>query len=169
MNLSLSVLGSTAVQRLTEAGAEHVLTIGSDRLTRGELSRVGCYNFVAAKNLSKILQAIGAKSLRAVFETIPPQALAVPHMGVVSLAVLGAAFEAKRIGGASPLEAYVRRWAPEGVKRAMVTFDTIKHREQAEVAKERKERKRRKAARRDQAHGVRVERFEAKAEKDAAS
>ena len=79
----------------------------------------------------------------------------------ISLAVLGAAFEAKKIGGDTPLENYVKKHTTKTNGEAtFVTWTTMKHREQAEVARERKERKKRKRQRRDQAHELRVDRFE---------
>lgn len=159
MNLAPAILGSTTVAKLKETAGAHLLQVGSDWLTRAQLAKVECYNFHAARNLSHILhKVLGAPNLRHVYDHIPPTALAVPRMGVVSLAVLGAAFEAKGIGGDAPLESYVRKHATEG-NRKTVTFDTIKAREQAEATRERKDKKRRKAQRRDQAHGMRVARF----------
>jgi len=162
VNLAASILGSTAVEKLKLTRSTPVLEVGSDKLTRGQLARVECYNFLAARNLSAILAELGVRNLRQVYDEIPPSALALPHMGVVSLAVLGAAFEAKGIGGATPLESYVLKHARDGNNKQaqIVTFYTLKHREQAEVAKERKEKRRRKSQRRDQAQQLRVERFE---------
>lgn len=138
MNLSARVLGQTAVTHLTKTSAEHVLSIGSDKLTRGQLAEVGCYNFVAARNLSVALQELGVKSLRDVFDNIPPHDLALPRVGVVSLAVLGAAFEAKHIGGELPLETYVRKHEPK-----VVTFDSVKERVRREEEAVRKRERRR--------------------------
>ena len=131
MNLAAEVLGAGAVTRLQFSSSEHVLVVGSDKLTRAQLADVGCYNFVAAKNLTAILHSHPlATNLRKVFDEIPPRELAVPHMGVISLAVLGAAFEAKGIGGENPLVAYVKKHTTNANgKREVVTFDTIKHRE----------------------------------------
>ena len=158
MNLAPGVLGAYTVSRLQLAANEAVIRIGKDTLTRGQLAAVGCYNFVAAKNLSAILKALEVPSLRHVFDRITPSELAIPRMGVISLAVLGAAFEAKGIGGERPLETYVRKHTNDH----LITFDTLKHREQAEVARERKERKARKAQRRDKAHRLRSDRFDAR-------
>lgn len=163
MNLAASILGTTAVEKLKETRSKPVLTVGSDTLTRGQLARVECYNYLAAKNLSGILNELGVRNLRQVYDEIPPSALALPHMGVVSLAVLGAAFEAKGIGGSTPLESYVKKHGNKNGQDHIVTFYTIKHREQQEVAKERKEKRRRKSQRRDQAQAIRVERFEERA------
>jgi len=158
MNLAANILGQTAVTKLQEGARSAVLEIGSDKISRRDLAQVECYNFHAARLLSGVLHTLGVKSLRQVYDEYPPTALAVPGMGVVSLAVLGAAFEAKGIGGETPLENYVRKHAKNGNGK-VVTFDTLKHRELAERQKEARDRKRRKRQRRDQAHAQRVERF----------
>jgi hypothetical protein len=162
MNLSTTILGSTAVKQLQATSRAWVLEVGSDRLTRAELARVGCYNFLAAKNLTTILKGLTIKNLADLYARIPPAAVAVPHMGAISLAVLGAAFEAKRIGGEMPLENWVRKHATTNghdAAAAMVSFHTIKRRELAEIAAERKARKHRKRERRHIAHATRVARF----------
>jgi hypothetical protein len=157
MNLEASILGSTAVKHLQESAASPVLQVGTDRLTRSQLAAVECYNFHAARLLTHILHdALKVPNLQWVYDKLPPAALAVPRMGVVSLAVLGAAFEAKGIGGSYPLASYVQKHR-NGDK--VVTFETLKHRDQVQQAQERKATKRRKAQRRDQAHKIRVERF----------
>jgi hypothetical protein len=156
MYYSPSILGISAVEQLRKSAQSAVLTIGSDKLTRGQLAAVGCYNFVAARMLSEVLhQELQVKSLRQVYDEIPPAALALPRLGVISLAVLGAAFEVKGIGGSAPLESYVKKHAEK-----VTTFSTMKRHEMIERAQERKERKRRKKQRRDKAHEGRVERFE---------
>src|SRR5262245_17555721 len=121
MDLAVKVLGSTAVTKLSAAYVEHVLVVGRDKLTRQDLAAVGCYNFVAARHLTAAAKALAVKDLRDLFETVPPKDLALPHVGVITLAVLGAAFEAKRIGGDSPLTTYVRKHAPK-----VTTFTSIK-------------------------------------------
>ena len=161
MNLATSVLGSTTVKRLEQAGGEHVLIVGNDKLTRGDLAKVGCYNFAAAKNLTRALADWNITNLKQLFHQVPPWQFAVPHVGVITLAVLGAAFEAKGIGGESPLETYAQKHA-DGAKRALVTFDTYKHQQQREAAAERKAKRKRKAERRNQAHTMRVNRFESR-------
>lgn len=121
MDLAFKVLGSTAVGHLSKLSAEAVLIVGRDKLTRADLAGVECFNFVAAKNLSAACKALGVESLRDLFETVPPRDLALPHVGVISLAVLGAAFEARKVGGDSPLETWVRKHAPK-----LTTFSSIK-------------------------------------------
>lgn len=123
MNLARNVLGAHAVDFLEHASRESILTIGSDHLTRGELADLGCYNFVAARNLSGALNQLGVKNLRDVFDNYTPRDLALPHVGVIALAVLGAAFEAKGIGGEIPLETYVAKHQAK-----VTTFDTVKAR-----------------------------------------
>lgn len=146
MNLSASILGSTAVKQLQASTSAWVLEVGSDKLTRGQLASVGCYNFHAARLLTACLRTLPVKNLAELFAKFPPSAVALPHLGVISLAVLGAAFEAKGIGGASPLEAWVQKHAPGGAEAEMVTFHTMKRRELAEGARERKLTRRRRHA-----------------------
>jgi len=142
MDCSAKVLGTGAATALAQLGSEALLEIGSDRLSREQLASVGCYNFVAARRLSHLLEQLGVKSLKDVFEHVPPRDLALPHLGVISLAVLGAAFEVKKIGGEAPLEAYVRRHSPK-----VVTFHSIKAQvKRIEEAAVKTRRKRRRVA-----------------------
>lgn len=161
MNLSTSILGTTAVEQLQKTARAAVVEFGSDKLTRADLARVGCYNFMAAKNLSaRVNAAVTVKSLKQLYDEVPWTALALPRVGTVSLAVLGACFEAKGIGGEEPLEAYVKKHNEPD--QALVTWTTLKHHEEQEQAQARKAAKKRKAQRRDQAHKIRTERFEAR-------
>jgi|SRR5262245_4303179 len=156
MDLSARVLGTTAATRLRALESEAVLIIGKDHLTRADLAAVGCFNYVAARNLTTAIRKhLDVRDLKALYNSTPPSALALPRVGTISLAVLGAAFEARRIGGDTPLEQYVKKHAEH-----ITTFDTIKHHEQAEAQQERRDRKARKRTRRNQAHETRVERFE---------
>jgi hypothetical protein len=160
MNLSTTILGSTAVRQLEASNKAYVLQVGSDKLTRAELAKVGCFNFVAARNVTAVLKELDVKSLADLFTRLPPYAVAVPHMGAISLAVLGAAFEAKKIGGETPLESWVRKHAGERTEvQAMVSFNTMKRRELAELAAEKKTKAQRKRARRQQAHTIRATRL----------
>jgi hypothetical protein len=151
MNLAPTVLGSHAVTRLHELQREHVLIVGSDKLTRHNLAAVGCFNFVAARFLTTALKELGAKSLRDVFDNHAPRSLAMPHVGVISLAVLGAAFESKNIGGQNPLQAWVMKH-----QEKVVTFDTMKHREAKAEREAKKDAKRRKRAQERSAHEQQV-------------
>lgn len=159
MDFSARVLGTGVATQLRERISKPVLSIGSDHFTRSSLAHVDCFNYIAASNLTTILsKELRVKNTRDLFENVSPTALALPRLGVIALAVLGAAFEAKGIGGSNPLEAWLMKHL-EGDK-PIRTFDTIKHREAAEAAKERAERKKRKSQRRDKAQAIRVERFE---------
>jgi hypothetical protein len=161
MDLSTRVLGTHASATLKARAAAPVLTIGRDRFTRHDLAAVECFNYVAALNLSRALADLGVGSTKEVFDHVTPLMLAVPHVGAISLAVLGAAFEARGLGGDAPLESWATRHRNEKEqRREFVTFDTIKaHSAEQRAAKaERKTAKARKAARRDTAHRLRVDR-----------
>lgn len=162
MDLSARVLGQSVVAALYEKAAAPVLVIGSDVFRRADLARLKCFNFQAAANLSAVLKAIGVENTRDVFNRLRPEDLVVPRLGAISLAVLGAAFEKKRIGGSSPLESWYALHRSQDAKREFVTFDTLKAREAKRDAGETRDRKRRKRERRDQAHRVRVGRFTAR-------
>ena len=160
MNFATTILGSTAVHKLQAVQQQPVLIVGKDRLTRHELAAVDCYNFLAAANLTRVLKALEVPSLQDLYERIAPSALALPHLGVFSLAVLGAAFEARKIGGATPLETWARKHAGNA-DSPMVTFYTLKKREAEGLAEEKKAGKQRRRARRAKAHQLRVARFTA--------
>ena len=163
MDLSDRVLGSYITKRLRERGDAVLLRIGRDTFTRGDLSHVECFNFQAAITLSAVLnRALEVKDVRDVFENVAPAALALPRIGSIAIAVLGAVFEIKKLGGNAPLESWVKRHAEKGA--AVHTFASLKTRDAAEHAAERKDRKRRKASRRDRAHRLRVDRFSARQE-----
>jgi|KBSMisStandDraft_5_1062788.scaffolds.fasta_scaffold00317_29 hypothetical protein len=155
MDWSVHVLGSvgTKLQARTHAV---VLRIGRDTFDRVSLSKVQCFNFTAAANLSRILtRDLEVKDTRDLFDRIHPQQLVLPRLGAVSLAVLGAAFEAKGIGGATPLANWYRKHLKVEDR---VTFTTLKTRT-ATHEKAADDAKPRKAARRDTAHRLRVDRF----------
>lgn len=162
MRLSARILGKGIVEVLAETASAPLLTIGSDAFRRGDLASIGCFNFMAAARLTKALKDLGAKNTRDVFNTIPPEALVLPGVGSISLAVLGAAFEHHGLGGDQPLEAWMSKHRPEGVKREYITFDTMKHREHEREpgeARARKARRTRAHGRRDAAHRLRVDRY----------
>jgi hypothetical protein len=156
MNLSPSILGKHAVYQLQLTARAAVVEIGSDKLTRADLARVGCFNFMAARMLSAVLhKELKVKNLRDVYESIPPSALTLPRLGAVSLAVLGAAFEVRKLGD---LESYVQKHLQ--AEQQVRTWHTMKAHEAAEVARERKEKRARKEKRKGKAHELRVARFE---------
>jgi len=110
MDYSDALLGTYIARRLRERNGAPLLRIGTDVFTRHDLARVECFNFLAAANLSAVLtEHLQVKNTRAVFETVAPADLALPHLGAVALAVLGAAFEAKGLGGDAPLENWAKR------------------------------------------------------------
>jgi len=131
MDLSSSVLGRGVVAYLRERQKAAVLTIGSDTFDRAVLAGVECYSFLAAANLSRLVKEIGVKNTRDLYENVPPERLVLPRLGAVTLAVLGAAFEAKRVGGSSPLESYFAKHRSNG---HVVSFATLKHRDDGRAA-----------------------------------
>src|SRR5262245_55111820 len=107
MDLSGRVLGSHAIDYVKETQTGVVLRIGGDGFTRSVLSRVSCFNFAAAANLSRQLnEHLKVRDTSWVFYHVHPRELALPRLGAVGLAVLGAAFEAKGLGGDKPLLAW---------------------------------------------------------------
>jgi len=158
MDLSESVLGHYQAQKLQQRIAMPVLYVGRDAFTRAQLAGVDCFNYLACAFLTAALATLKVKDTADVFERVSPESLALPRLGVVSLAVLGAAFQAKGLGGATPLST----WCKKHLEKTR-TFDSIKHAAQADEAAERKAARQRKHARRNLAHQKRVERFEAKA------
>ena len=173
MHLSPRILGAHVVTALEATGTRPVLTIGRDTFTRRMLARTGCFNFIAAARLNTAIATLAVKSTQDLFERMPPSALVLPGIGAVSLAVLGAAFEVQRIGGARPLEAWVARHRPTDASRDFVTFSTMKAREASREPGEPKARATRAArthARRQTAQGLRVGRFLTRAmQKESAS
>src|SRR5262245_39907180 len=138
MNLSQRVLGLHTVTTLRERVKTPVLVIGKDRFTRNDLASVECYSFIAAYNLTRVLKALGATSTRDVFDTISPSSLALPRLGAVAVAVLGAAFEQKHLGGDSPLESWMEKHREGVAKHTVVTFDSIKHTASREAREDKK-------------------------------
>lgn len=162
MDLSTRVLGKSIAHALEERAHAAVLTIGKDRFARGDLASVECFNFIAAANLSRALESFSVRSTKDVFDRVPPSALALPHIGAVALAVLGAAFEKHGLGGGAPLESWmVKHQQTNGMtpEAAIATFHTVKVRASAEAQRERRDVRARKHARRNQAHRTRVDRF----------
>jgi hypothetical protein len=157
MKLSSTILGSTAVKQLEAAYGEHVLVIGDDRFTRRQLASVGCFNYQAARNLTAIVKPFDIGGCRDLYERLPPGALALPHLGVISLAVLSAAFEIKKVGGDDPLGNWARSHAGDA-KRAIVTFHTLKHRELQSIANEKKAAAKKRRAAEVALKGTRFER-----------
>lgn len=158
MDLSSRVLGQATATALQTRIKTPVLVIGSDRFTRQDLATVSCFNFIAAGNVNRAIAELGIKHTKDLFTNYAPTVFALPGISSVALAVIGAAFEAKGIGGDAPLEAWVARHNPKGVD-GIRTFLTIKHQTQQEAATERKEVKKRKKARKARAHKLRTERF----------
>jgi hypothetical protein len=157
MHLPDQILGKGAVEAIQARIKAPVLTIGSDRFTRAQLAGINCFNFAAAATLSNIVNAhLKVKDTNDLFKNVSPNALALPGLGVISLATLGAAFETK-LG--KTLSNYIDHHRAEN--DSVVTFNTIKahsHDVQAE-RQVKKDAKSRRRGRNAKAHEHRVERF----------
>lgn len=117
-----AVLGSTATKSLRTRNETPILYIGKDSFTRAQLAHVECFSFVAAANLSRIVnEQLRVKDTRALYHTIAPEALVLPGLGAIALSVLSAAFEAKGLGGATPLQSWVKKH-----RETVVTFGSMK-------------------------------------------
>lgn len=157
MDLSSHMLGADVRKTLADRAHSPILRIGRDAFTRRDLSNLDCFNFIAAANLSAILnKELQVKDTRDVYENVSPLALALPHLGSFSLAVLSACFEAKRLGEETPLDAWMKKH-----RAKLVTFSTLKLREAHDRTEERKQKAARKHQRRNKAHGLRIARFSA--------
>jgi hypothetical protein len=131
MDFSNRVLGQSTARTLQARVSAPLLKIGRDTFTRADLAHVECFNFIAAANLSAILnRELQVKDTADVFRHIAPAALALPRLGAVALAVLGAAFEAKGLGGDHPLESWVRNHTEHQRDDEIVTFGSLKHRQE---------------------------------------
>jgi len=162
MHLPTAILGKGTVVKLEERQSSAVLVIGDDKFTRPQLSKIGCFNFMAASRLTQYITELKIKNTRELFQTVPPQHLALPGLGPICLATIGAAFEVKGLG---TLADYIARHTEKG--HLVVTFATMKHnvRDQEAAREEKKAAKKRKASRNDRAQNLRADRHIARAEK----
>ena len=155
MDFSNRVLGSYVARRLQDRSTAAVLVIGRDQFHRGDLARVKCFNFTAAATLSTILNAeFRVKDTAEVYHRIAPSALALPRLGAVAIAVLGAAFEAKGLGGDRPLESWVRAHTKRDTE--IQTFAALKGQIERETTTSTKR------GRRNRAHRANVRTFTAR-------
>ena len=156
MYLSRTILGKSIVERLEHRASDPVLVIGADYFTRPQLSKIGCFNFLAAARLTHLLNVeLKVKSTRDLFLNYGPQHLALPGLGAISLATVGAAFEVMKLGN---LEDYVARHHHKGDHS--VTFARMKVNvlDQQAAAAEKRDKKRRQRSRGRTAHELRVAR-----------
>lgn len=157
--LSEAFLGITTTEKIKERAKTPILTIGVNRYFRRDFGKLDVYNFSAAQNLGNRIKALEAKSTRDLFERFGPRDLAIPGLGVYGMAMLSICFQLEHLGGEKPLGAWTEKH-----KAKAVTWHTTKHKIAVELAEERADLRRRKSQRKDQAHELRVERFDAKTE-----
>jgi len=121
VDYAANVLGTYLSQRLATRYTGVILSIGRDHYTRGDLARVGCYHFLAAQTLSAILpEHVDVADTRDLYEHVSPSDLMVKRVGAIAVAVLGAAFEARGLGGKHPLGSWFERHNLD------TTVDTLK-------------------------------------------
>lgn len=157
MYWSSRILGTGLAKELQSRVTIPVLKIGADSFTKGQLSRIDCFSFIAAGNLNRVLSSLSVKNTKDLFERVSPSELALPRLGAVSLAVLGAAFEVKGLGGERPIESWMLRHQ-DGELRTFTTVKNIVKRDEADQRQEAKTAAKRSAGRKAQAHEIRVER-----------
>lgn len=151
MELSAKVLGQSTARLLSTRASTPVLVIGTDKFSRSDLAHVACFNFIAAQTLSRLVVDLRVSSTSDLYQRFSPKDLALPRLGAIALAVLGAAFECKGLG---TLESWAQRSSEK-----LVTFASIKTHSrdvQAERA-ERRARVARQRRRRAEAHRRRLE------------
>ena len=159
MDLSTSVLGAGVVGHLLQRQTAAVARFGRDHVTRADLAKYHCYNFQAAVTLSATInREFDIRDTKDLFEHVSPAALALPRIGSIAIAVLGAVFQMKHLGGPHPLEAWVRHHA-SAPDAKVHTFTSMKIRDAKERAAERQEKRRRQRTRRAAAHSLRRDRF----------
>lgn len=161
MNLSTAILGTATVNKLQARTSAPVLVIGEDSFTRKQLAKIDCFNFAAAARLTHLISTeLKIKNTADLFKNVKPIALAIPGLGSISLATVGAAFEVMGIGTLAD-------WVDhhDGEK---VTFDTMKHHAtrdaKAEQRTKRAARDRRETRKRT-AHELRVTRHLTRAQR----
>lgn len=118
-----TLLGSTAIDHLTDT-TDAPLRIGTRRWSRHQLAtQLGVINARAARLLTVAAEHIGATSVRELYQKSSPYTFALHGIGEMTLYVLWRLFEAEGLD--------VDTWAQAGkADEALVSFRSLKHREQ---------------------------------------
>jgi hypothetical protein len=132
------MVGQNFVTHLTNADKFPLLVIGKDRWSFQEVAKLGVIQPKACRNLSRIATDLKVRDTKDLYKQTSPYELAGTHgCGVTTLFVLLRAFAAADLD--------VDAWYIKGQKEAVVTFESLKHREQAaEHRTKEAERKRRR-------------------------
>lgn len=128
------VLGSSFVNELVDRDKHAVLRIGKDRWSKHDIAdRLKITHTVSCGILSAICARLGVHSTEHLYQTTSPYTFADKKMGVTTLYVMFAAFRDKGLS--------VTDWVREGYgeKKAIVTFETLKAREQKFEGRARKD------------------------------
>jgi hypothetical protein len=141
------VLGKTFIERLDPPNPElHPLRIGTQTWSRRKIGKeLGITNVVAAGKLTKAADDIGAKNVKDFYEKSTPYSFAsTPGIGETTIYV---AFELFRSQGLDPMA-----WYHKGEQEAIVTFHSLKAREQKAEKRTQDDAKRRKNKERTAQH-----------------
>jgi hypothetical protein len=144
MDLS-KIVGSTLLSQLTDSDKYPLLVIGKDRWSFQQVaSDLGVIQARACRILSTVAKELNAKDVKHLYRETSPYTLAGTHgVGVSTLYVLLRVFQAEGLN--------VDEWYALGENKAIVTFVSLKHREQkAEAHTKESERKRRRLRSRSQ-------------------
>jgi len=133
------IVGSTFVTHLTDASKFPLLVIGKDRWSFQQVATdLGVIQPKACRILSRIAKELKVSSTKELYKQTSPYSLAGTHgCGVTTLYVLLRAFTVVGLD--------TDAWYLKGQKEAVVSFHSLKHREQqAEHRTKEAERKRRR-------------------------
>jgi hypothetical protein len=142
------IFGSTYIKYFTD---QPVLVVGKDSWSRQEVVAMGCSQTVACGNLTKIAKSLGVHSIKDLYERTSPYSFTEYRAGLATLFVLFAAFADR---GLDP-----GKWYKHGEKAALVTFQSLKHRELEARARERADEKKRERRTRSGKHKAAVKAF----------
>jgi hypothetical protein len=140
-NRHVKFLGQTFVKDFTE---RPMLVIGEDQWSRAELARMGIVQMKACSIISGIAKQIKSKSVADLYAQTSPHMLADYPCGIVSIYVLLAVFDDRDLS--------TQEWYKPGAERALVTFETLKHRELKARERERSDAKKRSRSNRRKEH-----------------
>jgi hypothetical protein len=112
------ILGKTFVHRLID---QPVLQIGKDAWSRRDVALLGVTHTLACANLTKVAKDLGVTSTKDLYQSTSPYTFADYPVGVTTLYVMFAIFRDKELD--------VDTWYAKGLKGALATFVTLKHRE----------------------------------------
>jgi hypothetical protein len=117
-------LGQSFITKITASDETHaILRIGRDKWSRHDVAtRLGVTHTIACALLSRICKSLKVESTKDLYANSSPYTFASYRAGVTTLYVMFAAFRDKGLD--------VQAWYSQGEKKAVVSFLTLKAREQ---------------------------------------